>query len=163
MTLRFLRLFAEFRDLEDLVSMQARNFEASDGSYKVLSAVNAELRTELEDLREANQNLTTDKLLLQDRLESAIGDKEHLWATTNRAMEGERYAYQTMVNHAIQKNGGGIPFPDAHALPPAEIRKPQLPGPIGRSSRMLPSEMAHRATSQFVREFVESLGPEKVA
>lgn len=169
--LRFLRLFGRFREMEALVAMQARNIEECDGTYKALLAEKdrlaaglAELRSEIDEVCTANDQLATDKTLLGDRLESAIQDKDRLWETMNQALNGERYAYQTMVNHAVQKTGGGIPYVDAHSLPPSEIRQLQKPGPIGRSSRMLPSEGALRATNSFVREFVETLGPpEKVA
>jgi hypothetical protein len=151
----FLCLFREFRDLEERANLLARNLEDSDRK----ASEGIDLKEAMEQLQEETQALSAEKMLLQDRLEAATADRDRLWEMANQALNGERYAYQTMVNHAVQKNGGGIPFGDAHSLPPAEVRKPQTPGPIGRSSRMLPSEGAARRTNQFVREFVETLNP----
>lgn len=144
----FLRLFRQFRELESLAVMQSESAEEC-----------ARNQADIESLREANQQLSTEKLLLEDRLESAIADKDRLWETMQESLRGERYAYQTMVNHATQKTGAGTPYPDAHSLPASEIRKPQAPGPIGRSARVLPSEMAQRQKREFVRNYVDAVGP----
>ena len=155
----FLRLFSQFRELEALAEMQAaraEEFDREQGRARTLA-------TDNESLREANQQLTTEKLLLEDRLESSMQDRDRLWETMQESLRGERYAYQTMVNHATQKTGAGTPYPDAHSLPASEVRKIQTPGPIGRSSRVLPSEMASRATKQFIHDYVERVGPVEAA
>lgn len=162
----FLRLFAEYRDLETLVLMQAAKVEECETAAAKISELTTEnesLSTDVSNLREANQELVNEKLRLEDRLEAAVTDRDKLWNSMQDAIHGERYAYQTMVNHAVQKNGGGVPFADAHQLPPSEVRKIQTPGPIGRSARILPSEMAARATRDFVEQFVEGLDPAKTA
>ncbi len=159
----FLRLFSHYRELEALTAMQARTVEECDRNavrMQELVVDNESLRHDVTSLQESNQDLIHEKSLLEDRLASAIQDKDRLWETTQTALQGERYAYQTMVNHAVQKNGGGIPFGDAHALPPNEVRKVQVPGPIGRSARSLPSEGAMRASNAFVKSYMETLGPD---
>lgn len=169
MLLWLLRLISVFRELENLCAMQARNLEESEKSreamankVEAMAAEFAELqsdRVDLQNLREAHQDLITEKLLLEDRLNSALEDKQRLWDSMQEALNGERNALRTMVNHSVQKNGGGIPFPDAHSLPPSEIRKVQTPGPVGRSQRILPSEITERASRKFVNEYVQTLGP----
>ncbi len=146
--------------------MQARTVEECDLKCRSLESDNLSLdlkcrslEHDVTSLQESNQDLIHEKSLLEDRLASAIQDKDRIWDSMQTALQGERYALQTMVNHAVQKNGGGVPFGEAHVLPAAEIRKPQTPGPIGRSARVLPSEMAARATSTFVRGWMETLEP----
>lgn len=111
------------------------------------------LEAQLEDLRRSHQDLMTEKLLLQDRLDGALADKEHLWSLTQEALNAERSAMRMQVNHAVQKAGGGIPFPDAHSLPPAQVRV-QEPGPVGRRGRMLPSETAAQTNRTFLNEYL---------
>lgn len=157
----FLRLFRQFRELDALVLSQAERIEACAKDQERISELlveNESLNTDLENLREANQELSSEKSLLEDRLSSAIADKDKLWETMQTALQGERFAYQTMVNHSVQKTGGGIPYPDAHSLPAQSVHKPQEPGPIGRSARVLPSEIAERSTRKFVQEYVENIG-----
>ena len=154
-----LRLFPQFRELEALAAMQAARVEECEGQQQSIETLTAEN----ESLRESNQQLSTEKLLLEDRLESSTQDRDRLWETMQESLRGERYAYQTMVNHAVQKTGAGTPYPDAHSLPASEIRKPQAPGPIGRSARVLPSEMANRASRQFIHDYVERVGPVEAA
>ncbi len=117
------------------------------------------LMRETESLRTAVNELTTEKLLLQDRLEAALEDKQHLWIGMESALQNEREALRTQVNHAVQRAGGGIPYPNAHSLPANVVREPQTPGPVGRRGRMLPSEIAQQQTQKFMEEFVESLAP----
>lgn len=157
-----LRLFPQFRELDALVQMQAekvQEFENLEAKTTDLVVENQSLTQDISNLQEANQELVNEKLRLEDRLEAMTTDRDKLWDTMQDAIHGERYAYQTMVNHAVQKNGGGIPFPDSHSLPPAEVRKIQAPGPIGRAARILPSELAARNTSQFVQGYVARMDP----
>lgn len=159
-----LRLFRTFTDMEALAQTQARQAEARDGRLRELDnlaqkrqidcalfeAERNNLRHDLDACREALEELSTEKLLLQDRLDSAIADKDNLWAAMTEALNNERDAYRMTVNHAVQKSGGGIPFPDSHSLPPNLIREPQKPGPVGRRGRLLPSEVASRQTRRYV-------------
>lgn len=135
----FLRLFSAFQTMELLLERHRQSNES--------------LTAQLGTLREAHQELVTEKLLLQDRLEAALADKEHLWAMTQDALNAERNAMRMQVNHAVQKAGGGIPFPDAHSLPPAQVRV-QQPGPVGRRGRILPSESVAQQNHDFLSEYI---------
>lgn len=137
----FLRLFSAFRDMEALLEMQAQTAEDMEADLKAC-------HSSLEDVG-------IEKLQLQDRLESALSDKEHLWAAMNEALGNERDALRMQVNHAVQKSGGGIPYPDSHSLPPSAARPLQAPGPVGRSGRRLPSEMGQDQTNKFIAEFAK--------
>lgn len=177
MTLWLLRLFRQFRDLETLAVMQARAAERAEEEQRRLTGridsleqsatVSREetdsLHEDITNLQQTRDQLIAEKVLLEDRLTAALQEKDRLWESTNRALDGERYALHTMVNHATQKNGGGTPYPDAHTLPPSEVRQVQRPGPIGRSARMLPSEIAARETARFIDQFVHEAKTEKAA
>lgn len=155
MILWFLRLFPQFRNLEALALMQAESAEESRS-----------LVEDLKNLEIAREELIREKVLLEDRLSSALADKDRLWDAMQRAMDGERFALRTMVNHAVAKTGGGTPYQDAHALPASEVRKIQTPGPVGRRGRTLPSELAAKESERFMHEWLEQINPqatEKVA
>lgn len=155
MILWFLRLFPRFRDLESLAQMQAESAEET-GS----------LVEDVANLERVREEMVREKLLLEDRLSAALADKDRLWEAMQQAMDGERYALHTMVNHAVAKSGGGTPYQDAHTLPPSEIRKVQTPGYVGRRGRTLPSEMAEKETEKFLNSWLEQINPqatEKVA
>lgn len=134
--IRFLRLFGAFRALEV--------------SYRMALDDAARLRESLDEM-------SGEKLRLQDRLDAALGDKEHLWDAMQEALGNERQALRMQVNHAVQKAGGGVPYPDSHSLPPTAVRPLQEPGPVGRAGRRLPSEAAYQSTHAFVEEFVLDL------
>lgn len=180
----FLRLFPEYRDLDALIETLSARVEDAEGradhaaeAYGILKQEVDTLKAEANDLRteaaslsldirnlhEANTEFINEKLRLEDRLSTALDDKQRLWDSMNESLRGERYAYQTMVNHAVQGKGFGVPYPEAHTLPPEAVRKPQEPGPIGRTARMLPSEMAERANRQFVHTYVENLAAAEAA
>ena len=126
MILRFLRLFAAFRALE-----QDRDVTVAN-------------------LCETVQQLSTDKLLLQDRLDSVLNDRAKLWDMMQTAIENERATLQMQVNFATQQRFGVTPFPDAVKLPDS-MEASEHSAPLGR--RRMPSEdMAFRA-SQFAKEF----------
>lgn len=122
------RLFPQFRELEVRLS--------SAESDVVLA-------------RAANEDLIQEKEVLEARLNAALADKEKLWDAMQDALNGERLSYQMQINHAVQKSGGGIPYPNAHSLPPATTRL-QEPGAIGRRGRELPSEAAAKSNERFL-------------
>lgn len=138
---RFLRLFPQYRDLQNLAAMQAESAEES-----------ASLIEDLKNLTAVRDALIQEKVLLEDRLSAALAEKDRLWEAMQQAMGNERYALHTMVNHAVAKNGGGTPFQDAHTLPVAEVRKIQTPGPVGRTGRMLTSQIAMQESQRFVSQ-----------
>lgn len=160
MILWFLRLFTQFREIETLCLMQARGAEQE--RVQLVAQIDS-LTEDVGNLEIVNRELITEKTLLEDRLTAALMEKTRLWETAERALDGERYALHTMVNHATQKGGGGVPYGDAHTLPASEVRKIQTPGPVGRTARMLPSELAHRETVRFAKEFIDTLKPEQAA
>lgn len=156
MILWFLRLFPQVRDLEMLAQMQAESAEQCRSFAEDVS-----------NLEAARDALIQEKVLLEDRLSAALADKDRLWESMQRALDGERYALRTMVNHAVAKAGGGTPYQDAHTLPPSEVRQVQKAGPIGRSGRVLTSQIAMQESQRFVGELVDRMtqtqATEKVA
>jgi hypothetical protein len=162
----FLRLFPQYRELDALCQMQVERVQACEALETKVSELlveNESLSQDVKNLQEANQELIGEKLRLEDRLASAIDDKARMWDTMQEALREERFAYQTMVNHAVQPKGFGAPYPEAHTLPAEAVRKPQAPGPVGRSARMLPSEAAFRSSMKFVKNYVERMGAEQQA
>lgn len=126
----FLRLFAQYRALED----------------------------ELETLRAQHARVSQDNYLLQDRLDAAREDRDRLWTITQQCLEGERTAYQAHINQAWQRHGGGIPYPDAPHLPASAVPKEQSTEPIGRRGRVLASEAVQQKTSEFIESLARSVG-----
>lgn len=126
----FLRLFAQYRALED----------------------------ELETLRAQHARVSQDNILLQDRLDAAREDRDRLWTITQQCLEGERTAYQAHINQAWQRHGGGIPYPDAPHLPASAVPKEQSTEPIGRRGRVLASEAVQQKTSEFIESLARSVG-----
>jgi hypothetical protein len=159
--LRFLRLFPHFRELEALAEMRLRQTDETEqmcvraeARIGELAAENCGLVDDLTACRLSHAELTTEKLLLQDRLDSAIADKDHLWAMVKESMNGERYALKSQVNHAIQRSSGGIPYPEAHSMPENAVPQVQEPGPVGRRARELPSQAVARHDRQMIEEMV---------
>lgn len=169
MLLWFLRLFPQFKELEARAQALAARIEKSDSAIEAeeektnawrQKTRDAEVQThslslDIDSLREANQELMHEKALLQDRLASAIDDKDRLWTLTQEALTSERGALRMQVNHAIQRSGGGIPYPDVHSLPQNSVPRPQEPGVIGRHARRLPSEDIAIQTAQNIRTFLD--------
>jgi hypothetical protein len=131
----FLRLFEWVRDMESaLVSMEAEN---------------SQLRKQSEAMLEERCDLWN---LVHDTL-----------AKYDVAVANERAAYQMHVNHATQKMGGGIPYPDAHNLPPSAVPNPDPPkGGYGRRF-VLPSEAVAQASERMIRKYVERRAAENHA
>lgn len=130
MILWILRLFQAFRDLEG----------ERDHTVTVL--------------REELQHITTEKLILQDRLDAMAEDRSRMWSLMEKSIEEMKISYQSHINVQWQKQGFGAPYPDApqiphHAVPPANQE------PITR--RELPSEAQARITSNFYRSMAERL------
>lgn len=110
-------------------------------------------------LRRAHEELVRQNLTLQERLDAAQEDRQKLWRMVEKAVDSqaaafanERAAYQMHVNHVVQKQGGGIPYPDAHSLPPRAVPPENPPAPIPR--RQLPSEAVARQTAKFITQMV---------
>lgn len=99
---------------------------------------------------ETIQSLTTDKLLLQDRLDAVMNDRSELWRMMETAINNERATLQMQVNFQTQQRFGVTPFPDAMHLPQeANAHGPMEP----LSRRQMPSEMIANGTARFIRQF----------
>lgn len=120
---RFLRLFPAFRAIEQ----------------------------ERAELRDTVQQLAQEKLRLEDRLDGVVQDRQRLWDLVQETLRGERTAYQMHINMSLQRQGAGVPYPDAPHLPPNSVPKDGTE-PIGRRGRILPSEAVHRATMQVIND-----------
>lgn len=126
MLLRFLRLFQAFCDLE------------ADRDATVL------------DLREELQRESARNSQLEDRLNSAIEERDRIWLRLDNATVEARKAYQMNVNRAWQEAGQDAPYPDA-----PHFRKPDpsdIPEPVRRP--MLASEAVALATQAWARRKV---------
>jgi hypothetical protein len=93
--------------------------------------------------------LTTDKLVLQDRLDAALEDRSKLWDLTRECINNERTAFQMQINAQWQKQGFGAPYPDAPHLPPAAV--PDISGgTAGRAQMQTPSARSALQTADFL-------------
>ena len=101
--IQFLRLFSQFRVLED----------------------------ELRQVREALQSTTTEKLQLQDRLDAVMEDRSKLWEMTQECVREERKSYQIHVNRQWVEHGLGVPYPESPA-PESHRREDASTEPISR-------------------------------
>jgi len=152
----FLNFFGQFRDLSSLAQMQAEKVAEFDVVSAQLEEKRADcmsLQIDLDNLRASHDELVTEKRLLEDRLQSALNDKDKLWEQMQEALDNERYALRSQVNVFCQRSGGGIPYSEAHSIPPELAPRPQKSGPIGRAGRRLPSEAAARASADFVHAY----------
>lgn len=117
-----------------------------EGTIRTLSSLFSWLprQREVEQLRETVDILTREKLVLEERLLAAQEERTRVWALFDKAIEGERAAYQMHVNLSLQRQGAGVPYPEAFHIPPSSI--PNTPGEaIGRKGRVLPSEVVQQA------------------
>lgn len=113
-----------------------------------------ELRDENTRLLDEVQSLSGQVLVLQDRLDAALEDRSKMWTLMERSIDEMKIAYQAHINVAWQKQGHGVPYPDAPQIPHSAV-VPINQEPIRR--RELPSEAVAKATNQFFRTFAETL------
>jgi hypothetical protein len=140
---RLLHLFPQFRALE----LRAIANEAD-------AEIRAGLIAECEQLREALQQSTTEKLLLQDRLDAAQESVSQLWSMVAERQQRADRAMEMQVNFATQQRFGIVPYPEATQLP--ESAGP-MTGSHAVSRRQLPSEMMDSAKARFMPELIETL------
>jgi len=105
----------------------------------------------IEDLQRAQ----TDTLLLQDRLESTLNDRERLWMEMKTARAGERDALHLLINVEYQRKYGIAPFPDAMKLP-ASMAAQQTPGGAGQE-RMTASQAVLHQTDKLIKEMEQRI------
>lgn len=111
----------------------------------------AELRTQVEEVGAANQELQQENLRLQDRLDACLEDRSNLWGMLKIAEAEKDKAYQMHINQAWQGKTGTVPYPSApHAQHNPIID--QESGAAGQPSRILRSSLMHRATLQFAQK-----------
>lgn len=166
MILWFLRLFVAFREVDglavqrgDLIARQEAKIDGlradverwqnrvidADGRISATGKDNHDLRVALDETQQQS-------LRLQDRLDAALEDRNRLWSLLSDAIQGERTAYQAHINQAWQKQGGGVPYPDAPHLPETATPKPQEGGQVGRPARILSSaDVDHETDSYWKR------------
>jgi hypothetical protein len=104
-------------------------------------------------LQEALQAATSEKLILQDRLDSLMHDRSELWRLMESAVNNERAAYQMSINAQWQKQGFGAPYPEAPMLPPQAV--PQQGGGTAGIRPEMPSTRVARQTDQFIKEVLD--------
>lgn len=160
-TIWFLRLFTVFRDMESLAMNCAGQIDDAESrianvekTRNVLQNHLTSAEADVENLRAANEKLQTEKTILEDRLESSRNEADTLWSEMRLALDNERYATRSLANMNVAHRGGGNPYPDAHMPPPNSIPKHQASGPIGRSGRVLASQLADAQTNKFVRDYM---------
>lgn len=117
MILWFLRLFPQFRFLEERVVNHALYV------------------AELSDLEEKIAELTKENAQLEQRILDVEEERRTVWKELSKAYESERMAHKTHQNIEAQRQFGVILHPDAPHLPPESIR-PSAPGPV-------PSQFVH--------------------
>lgn len=141
------------RQIEDL-----RNDAATDESMREsLSDCRIRenvLQDEALTLREEIERLNTEKLVLQDRLDSSLQDRDQMWSLVRESLDGERTALRTQVNHAVARAGGGVPYPDAHQMPASAVPQKRDVGPVGRRSRLLFSEASAAHDRKFIQDMM---------
>ena len=125
-----------------------------DWVYRLLPGLRAR-EIERQQLRETAAALTTDKLRLQDQLIAAQEDRARLWDLVEDCLQGERTAYQMHVNMSIQKQGGGVPYPEAPHLPPNAVPPVGQQDSAGRKGRILPSEVLASRTHDFLENWLQ--------
>lgn len=127
MILRFLRLFAAFRAIEQ------------DRDATVI------------ELRDALQESNTQVLVLQDRLDSMASDRDKLWEMMATSIQNERETLRMQANIVTQQKFGVTPFPESTHLP--ESREPSVEDAAPFARRLMPSELVARRTTQFMKEY----------
>jgi hypothetical protein len=131
LTTRFLRLFSAFRVLE----------QDRDAS--------------MANVCDSLQMESTRASMLEDRLTSALEDRNRLWDLVQESLRGERTAYQAGLNLQWQQRGYGAPYPDAPQLPqsrvPQDVPNSIVPRPMTGSERMA------AGTREFIKQYAEQL------
>lgn len=129
---------------------------SSRANNETLSAQLSAAECDVTAARDEIEILRQEAAVMTERLDAAIRDKERLWEMAQKAIEGERFANHTAYNHEVQRHGGGIPYPDAHALPVNVVPPIQKPGPVGRLGRMLTSQAVFNQSRAHLVEYLNS-------
>lgn len=145
MILRFLRLFPQFRAIE----------ERQHNTLLDLSEARDEAARERDELRAALQEENTQKLILQDRLDAAQESVSRLWGMVDAAQQRAYRAMEMQVNYSTQQRFGVTPYPEASHLPPS--LEPDLESDSIVRRRMAPSELIADQKRKLRNEIVDRL------
>lgn len=149
MILWFLRLFNQFRLFEYALDLANRDYE-KQSEHKLHAEMDRDsLKTDLTFCRSRLQEVETENLRLQDRVEAANEDRKQLWEMLREALGNERDALMMQINADWQKRYGVIPHPDAPSIPEKFSNAVEAVTDFGRQGRLLPSEMVANATNKF--------------
>ena len=136
-----------------MLEMSQRNLrENIRGIWRNRPALRIErdsLKTDLTFNRARLQELETENLRLQDRVDAANEDRAKLWTMLQEALGNERKALMMEVNAKWQKDYGVTPFPDAPSIPEKYENAVNAVTEFGRQGRLLPSEMVANAETKF--------------
>ncbi len=127
----FLRLFSTFRALE-----QDRD-------------------TTVAELRATVREFSNDKLLLQDRLDATLSDRQRMWDLMERSIEDMKLGYQAHLNVQWVKQGYSAPYPDAPQPPEHHVHQQVTRAAVGRPR--LGSEMVKGLTEKFIQGFMDEV------
>jgi hypothetical protein len=149
--LKFFRLFSVFREAE----ADARLATANAERCKREALNDREARRSLEADHKAVcaqlQDVTTQNLILQDRMEALLSDRNRLWDLVARSIEDMKISYQMHVNEQWQKQYGTAPYPDAPQIPEHSTARP-VNNPIVPGT-MLPGERVRQQTAVFLKSY----------
>lgn len=112
-----------------------------------------QLEIDLSAARDAVARESEERERGEQRIDILTRDRDKLWETLQQALQGERYALQSQANVLSQRSGAGVIYPEAHKIDSPVIS--QEGGPVGRSSRILPSQRAEQVRQDAIRQMVE--------
>lgn len=117
--------------------------------YKANVALEADVSRLLDRVRD----LETEKVILEDRLQASILDREHLWGLVMKSIEDMKIAYQMHINREWQKMGEAAPYPEApHMGDGQRFKAPENPF-INRP--MMGSEAVQAVTQKFISDYFQ--------
>lgn len=106
------------------------------------------------ELEDSAQQLNNQNLVLQDRLDQSIAERERVWKMAEEMRASMENAYRMQVNLDLQKQGFAPLYADSPHLPQAPHQAPENPVVPGRP---VPSQQVQRETQKFIRDFVGTL------
>ena len=151
----FLRLFPEFRGLESQIKEILAQLYQSDTraeqwqkEAESTANLNATLRDEIAELK-------TDKIMLQDRLESALADKSHLWTLVMQSLDSERQSLRQQVNELAKGKWGTSPYPENWSPPDKLTRDPNASKEAMGRPISITSDVVRRQAMQTLEDAIE--------
>lgn len=114
-------------------------------------------------LRQSLQDVTVEKLIAEDRLRSAIVDKEQLWKLMSQSIQDMKVAYQMHINLSWQKQGLPAPYPESPGMGPEQVSAQQMPADRTIPRPMLASEAVALHKKRFIDQYFKGQAPEEVS